>query len=369
MSLSRGARLGPYEISEAVGEGGMGDVYRARDTRLDRDVAVKTIKGPFTERFEREARAISALNHPNICTLYDVGEHEGSGYLVMEYIEGKPIAGPLPVEQAIALRHPDLRGAPRRAPEGHRPPRPEAGQHPADEAGHQAARLRPRQARCRQRLGRAVRARPCRTGGAGDGRGAHRGAHGRRHAAVHGAGADRGRARSTRAPTSSRSAACSTSCSPASAPSTGKTASTVMAAVLATTPQPIEELVPLTPPALERIVARCLAKDPDDRWQTARDVAAELQWVVAGRIESRPAGGRHRPAPHARRRRLGRAARLAALAAIGFGVAWVRRAPEPPALVRFPLPTPASVSNPEPAGRLARRPAHRVRAPTATASG
>ena len=91
MSLSRGARLGPYEISEAVGEGGMGDVYRAHDTRLDRDVAVKTIKGPFSERFEREARAISALNHPNICTLYDVGQHEGSGYLVMEYIDGKPL--------------------------------------------------------------------------------------------------------------------------------------------------------------------------------------------------------------------------------------------------------------------------------------
>ena len=80
----------------------MGDVYRARDTRLDRDVAVKTLKGAFTERFEREARAISSLNHPNICTLHDVGEHDGSGYLVMEYIEGTPIAGPMPVEQAVA---------------------------------------------------------------------------------------------------------------------------------------------------------------------------------------------------------------------------------------------------------------------------
>ena len=80
----------------------MGDVYRAHDVRLDRDVAVKTIKGPFTERFEREARAISSLNHPHICTLHDVGEHDGSGYLVMEYIEGKPVAGPLPVEQACA---------------------------------------------------------------------------------------------------------------------------------------------------------------------------------------------------------------------------------------------------------------------------
>jgi len=101
MSLSRGTRLGPYEIAETAGAGGMGDVYRAHDTRLDRDVAVKTIKGPFTERFEREARAISALNHPNICILYDVGQHDGSGYLVMEYIDGKPVAGPLSVEQAL----------------------------------------------------------------------------------------------------------------------------------------------------------------------------------------------------------------------------------------------------------------------------
>ena len=67
--------IGPYRIETKLGEGGMGDVYRARDTRLDRDVAVKTLKGPFTERFEREARAISSLNHPNICTIYGVEEH------------------------------------------------------------------------------------------------------------------------------------------------------------------------------------------------------------------------------------------------------------------------------------------------------
>src|SRR5262245_45344279 len=79
----------------------MGEVWRARDTRLDRIVAIKTISGPFSERFEREARAISALNHPHICTLYDVGEHEGAGYLVMELVEGTPLAGPLPVERAL----------------------------------------------------------------------------------------------------------------------------------------------------------------------------------------------------------------------------------------------------------------------------
>jgi len=96
-----GQRLSHYEIVGKLGEGGMGDVYRAKDTRLSRDVALKTIKGAFTERFEREAKAISSLNHPNICTLYDVGQHDGSGYLVMEFIEGKPIAGPMPLDQAI----------------------------------------------------------------------------------------------------------------------------------------------------------------------------------------------------------------------------------------------------------------------------
>ena len=99
-ALASGERLGPYEIVEPAGAGGMGDVYRAKDTRLNRDVAVKTVKGAFTERFEREAKAISSLNHPNICTLYDVGQHDGSGYLVMEFIEGKPSPGRC-LDQAI----------------------------------------------------------------------------------------------------------------------------------------------------------------------------------------------------------------------------------------------------------------------------
>src|SRR5215472_2088736 len=90
MSLSQGARLGPYEILSAIGAGGMGEVYKARDTRLDRVVAIKVSQEAFSERFEREARAVAALNHPNICQLYDVGPN----YLVMEYVEGAPIAAP-----------------------------------------------------------------------------------------------------------------------------------------------------------------------------------------------------------------------------------------------------------------------------------
>ncbi|HEY6341315.1 MAG TPA: protein kinase [Bryobacteraceae bacterium] len=99
MALSAGTRLGPYEILARIGAGGMGEVYKARDTRLDRVVAVKVAKAQFTERFEREARAVAALNHPNISTLYDIGPN----YLVMEFIEGAPIKAPLPLDRAFPL--------------------------------------------------------------------------------------------------------------------------------------------------------------------------------------------------------------------------------------------------------------------------
>ena len=81
----------------------MGEVYRAHDTRLNRTVAIKTLKARFTERFEREARAVSALNHPHICTLYDIGSQDGIGYLVMEYVEGEPLKGPLGIAEALRL--------------------------------------------------------------------------------------------------------------------------------------------------------------------------------------------------------------------------------------------------------------------------
>src|SRR6201993_1302596 len=99
MPLASGARLGPYEILAMIGEGGMGEVYRARDTRLNRDVALKVSKEQFSERFEREARAVAALNHPNICHLYDVGPN----YLVMEYVEGKSPKGPMSLDEALKI--------------------------------------------------------------------------------------------------------------------------------------------------------------------------------------------------------------------------------------------------------------------------
>src|ERR1700694_3594465 len=98
MSLAAGTRLGPYEILAPLGAGGMGEVYRARDTRLDRTVAIKVLpehlsqKPQLRERFEREARAVSSLNHPHICTLYDIGHQDGIAFLVMEYLEGETLA-------------------------------------------------------------------------------------------------------------------------------------------------------------------------------------------------------------------------------------------------------------------------------------
>src|SRR5215471_6862629 len=97
MALSPGTRLGRYEILALLGKGGMGEVYRAHDSQLRRQVAIKVSEERFSERFEREALAVAALNHPYICTLYDVGEN----YLVMEYIDGHALKGPLPVEQAL----------------------------------------------------------------------------------------------------------------------------------------------------------------------------------------------------------------------------------------------------------------------------
>jgi serine/threonine protein kinase len=95
--MKPGDKLGPYEILTPIGKGGMGEVWKARDPRVGRDVAIKVSQEDFSERFDREARAIGALNHPNICTLYDVGPN----YLVMEYVEGAPLKGPLPLDQAL----------------------------------------------------------------------------------------------------------------------------------------------------------------------------------------------------------------------------------------------------------------------------
>ncbi len=114
MALSPGTRLGPYEIVSTIGAGGMGEVYKARDTRLDRTVAIKVLPNhvasdpDLKQRFEREAKTISSLNQPHICTLYDIGSQDGIDFLVMEYLEGDTLAqrlekGALPLDQALKI--------------------------------------------------------------------------------------------------------------------------------------------------------------------------------------------------------------------------------------------------------------------------
>ncbi len=322
----------------------MGEVYRAHDVRLDRDVAVKTIKGPFTERFEREARAISSLNHPHICTLHDVGEHDGSGYLVMEYIEGKPIAGPLPVEQACAYGIQICEAL-----------------HAAHKKGIVHRDLKPANILLTKQGVKLLDFGLAKLTGSGNSgvmsaptsmgeqatvaalTGAHTVVGTPQYMAP-----EQIEGRDVDARTDIFAFGCVLyELLTGQRAFDGKTSSSVMAAVLATKPRPIEELVPLTPPALERIVSRCLAKDPEDRWQTARDVAAELQWVSAGGSKV------GLPAVVAVRRRTREgiawaACALAAVAAIGFAIAWMRRAPQPAPVVRFPLLSPAGVQNASP---------------------
>ena len=339
MPLNPGTRIGPYEVSADLGSGGMGDVYRARDTRLDRDVAVKTIKGPFTDRFEREARAISALNHPNICTLYDVGQHEGSGYLVMEYVEGRPIGGPLPIEQALeyGVQICEALHAAHRKGIVHRDLKPanilltKQGVKLLDFG---LAKLDPTSSAVTGANSDAERATIAALTGA--------------HTVV---GTPQymapeqieGREVDARADVFAFGCVLYELLTGRRA-FDGRSASTVMAAVLASAPTPLEQLVPLTPPALERVITRCLAKDPDERWQTAKDVAAELQWIAQGGARvGLPAvvGGRRRT----RERLVWAVAALSLVAAGVATVAWARRAPQPPPVVRFDMAPPEGTTS------------------------
>ncbi len=153
MPLAPGSRLGPYEILAPLGAGGMGEVYKARDTRLERTVAIKVLpeqsvpSADARQRFEREAKTISQLSHPHICALYDVGREGETEYLVMEYLEGETLAerlakGALPLEQTLRYGERDRRRAGQGAPAGDRAPGPEARQRDADEVRREASRLR-----------------------------------------------------------------------------------------------------------------------------------------------------------------------------------------------------------------------------------
>ena len=309
-------RLGPYEIVGPIGAGGMGDVYKARDTRLERSVAIKVSKEAFTERFRNEALAIAALNHPHICTLHDVGPD----YLVMEYVEGRSAHGPLPVPEAMrlagqiadALEHAHQKGV------VHRDLKPsnilltksgvkvldfglakrlsQSGS--ADETGPTLTEAGTLVGTPRYMAPEQIDGKPAdeRTDIFAFGLVLYEMLTGQRAFE-------------------------------------GKSAPSVMAAILAKDPTPILALKPETPPALAQVVETCLAKDPAERWQSVRELKHALAWAA------RPAA----PSGIGRRGWIGAAAAAAVVLVIVSGAALaLRRSAKPPRPqpVRLPVTLP-----------------------------
>jgi eukaryotic-like serine/threonine-protein kinase len=340
MSLCAGVRLGPYEITSALGAGGMGEVYRARDTRLDRTVAIKVLPAHLAEsperrqRLEREARAISSLSHPHICMLHDVGEIDGTFFLVLEYLEGETLKdrlkrGPLPLDQVLRYGV-EIAGALDRAHRQgivHRDLKPgnvmltksgaklldfglakQAPDAPVSSASELSALLtgdKPLTAEG-SILGTFQYMAPEQL---------------------------EGKEPDTRADLFAFGAVLHEMATGERA-FKGKSQASLIAAILAADPVPMSRLQPLTPPALERVVAMCLAKDRDERWQSAHDLERELQWIRDGGSEParRPAGRSSK-----RERTLWTAAVLAAALAGFLASRWRDAAPPPTRVIQSAL--------------------------------
>ena len=337
MPLTSGTRLGPYEILSPLGAGGMGEVYRAKDTRLDREVAVKVLpaalasNADFRQRFEREAKTISSLNHAHICALYDVGHQDGLDYLVMELLEGETLAerlkrGPLPTEQVqrygiqIAealdsahrhgLVHRDLKpGNIMLTPSGAKLMDFGLAKPGAAPQGGSSLTAMPTQSTPLTAEGTLVGTFQYMSPEQIEGREAD--------------------ARSDIFALGSVLYEMATG----RRAFEGKSQISVMASILEKDPPPMSELVPMTPPGLERLVATCLKKDPEERLQSARDVKLHLEWInEAGSKAGVPAPVLSR---RKTRQRLawGAAAALFVLAS-GFAAAYFREASVHPRTVR-----------------------------------
>jgi len=293
MTLSVGVRLGPYEIVEPVGAGGMGEVYKARDRRLDRVVAIKILREHLAAdpnrraRFDREARAISKLNHPHICTLYDVGHDNGTDYLVVEYLDGQSLAerlqkGALPIEQALpmAIQIAGALDAAHRAGIVHRDLKP--ANIMLTKAG--AKLLDFGIARTGVSLGSSVTAAAAADTMTADGMVL---------GTVHYMAPEQldGRDADARSDIFAFGAVLYEILTGARA-FAGESQSRVVAAVLEHDPAPLTAIQPRTPPAVARIVTKCLEKNADDRWQTTHDLLDELKWTA-----DRPAQHSTPPAP------------------------------------------------------------------------
>ncbi len=327
MTLAAGTKLGPYEIIAPLGAGGMGEVYRARDTRLDRAVAVKILPSHLSDdpeskqRFEREARAVSGLSHPNICHLYDVGRQDGIDFLVMEYLEGETLAdrlrkGPLPVEQILktALEICEALEKAHHSGVVHRDLKP--GNIMLTKSGAKLmdfglAKASPAISALSSGLTQTLASpsSPLTARGTIVGTFQYMSPE-----QVEGKEAD---ARSDIFSLGTVLYEMATG----KRAFEGKTTASTIAAILAADPPPIATIQPLSPPALQGVVKNCLAKDPDDRLQTAHDVKLQLKWIAeSGLAES---GQNALPAARRRRDRLGwLLAGLFLLLLIAGSVAW-----------------------------------------------
>jgi tRNA A-37 threonylcarbamoyl transferase component Bud32 len=278
MELKPGAKLGPYEILSRIGAGGMGEVWKARDTRLDRIVAIKTSAARFSERFETEARAVAALNHPHICTLYDVGPD----YLVMEYVEGPEIKGPVPLDQALryAIQLASALEAAHRKGITHRDLKPanilvtKAGIKVLDFG---LAKI--------ERTKAAVASDETATRTALTQEGSILGT--LQYMAPEQL---QGKTVDGRADIFSFGRVLYERLTGKRAFDGANTAS-VIAAIME---RPAPSVNEVAPAALDRVLRKCLTKDPDERWQSAHDLKTELTWIagggteVPGQTEARP---------------------------------------------------------------------------------
>jgi serine/threonine-protein kinase len=283
MAIPLGTRIGSYEVTAALGAGGMGEVYRARDTRLDRIVAIKTLPAALASdpqaraRFDREAHAISQLDHPHICALYDVGEHEGIAYLVMQYLEGETLherltRGALTIDQTLKVAI-EIAGALDRA---HR-------------AGIVHRDLKPGNIMLTKSGAKLLDFGLARTGVVAAASGLSMLPTTPRDLTVEGTILGtfqymapeqlEGQDADPRTDIFALGAVIYEMATGRKA-FAGKTQASLITAIMSSEPPPISTLQPLSPPLLDHIVRTCLAKDRDERWQTAADVERQLRWIA-----------------------------------------------------------------------------------------